>query len=243
MPDRRHAFFFFPLPDGRYHPHVRGPDLLRRGLVSSLLLAAASLPAQSLRLTAPDAGNRLLPGSVIEASWDSEETLEGTDEGELVLSLDGGRTFPIRVTAEIEPGDRRAEWRVPALPTAHARLAIRFGREDEPDAERIANVSPEFEILADAASPEERIFRVGGEWRTREALAPRERRIPVSALAPPSALAALCEPDESADAPRPDFLEIPALHRVELASTVAEPAPETLDELPGIGPKSSPLRI
>ncbi len=222
---------------------MRGPDLLRRGFVSSLLLAAASLPAQALRLTGPAAGDRLVPGSVLEASWGSDATPEGFDEGELVLSLDGGRTFPIRVTAEIEPGERRAEWRVPALPTAHARLAIRFGREDDLEAERIANVSAEFEILADAAASEERFFRVGGEWRTREALAPRERRIPVSALAPPSGLAALREPDESADAPRPNSLEIPALHRVEIAARTAEQPAATRGAISAAGPASSPLRL
>jgi len=180
---------------------------------------------------------------VVEASWGSDATPEGSDEGELVLSLDGGRTFPIRVTADIEPGHRRAEWRVPALPAAHARLAIRFGREDEPDAERIANVSSESESLADPAAPEERFFRVGGEWRTREALAPPERRIPASALAPPSALSALCEADQSADAPRPNSLEIPDLHRVEIASRAADDPPPTHGAISAAAPASSPLRI
>jgi hypothetical protein len=222
---------------------VRGTDLLRRGLVPSLLLAAASLPAQSLRLTAPEAGNRLLPGSVIEASWDSEATLEGTDEGELVLSLDGGRSFPVRVTAEIEPGDRRAEWRVPALPTAHARLAIRFGREGELDAERIANVSAEFEILADAAAPEERFFWIGGEWRTREALAPRARGILLTALLPPTALASHRETEDFVDAPRPSPLLSPVLHRAQIPSRTGDRLPAAPDALPDIGRPTSPLRI
>jgi len=244
VPDGRHAFLFSPaspLP-GIMAP-VRAAERFRSGFVLSLLLAAVSVAAETPGLSTPPAGARLLPGTVLVTAWDSEASAEGFDEGELVLSLDGGRTFPVRLTAEIEPGERRAQWRVPALPTAHARLAIRFGREDDLDTERIANVSAEFEILADAEAPDERIFRVGGEWRTREAMEPRPRRIPASALAPPSALAALCEPDASVDAPRPGPLETPGLHRAEIPSRAAEQPAATRGAIRASGPASSPLRL
>jgi len=49
----------------------------------------------------------------------------GAEERELVLSLDGGRSFPIRLTGEIGPGDGVVSWRVPALPAEHVVLALR----------------------------------------------------------------------------------------------------------------------
>jgi hypothetical protein len=243
VPDGRHAFLFSAPATRSYHPRVHGPDLLRRGLVPSLLLAAVSLPAQTLRLAGPSAGDRLLPGSVVEASWGSDATPGGFDEGELVLSLDGGRTFPIRVTAEIEPGERRAEWRVPSLPTAHARLALRVGREEAAEAERIDLVSVEFAIVADPSALEERFFRIGCEWRTREALKPRPRRIPRSALAPPAALSALADADESAAAPRPPSLPVPALDLIEIASGSADPPTARAGMPRAFGPASPPLRL
>jgi hypothetical protein len=91
----------------------------------------------------------------------------GVDERELVLSLDGGRTFPVRLTREIEPGDRMATWRVPALPTVHAVLALREGGEGLE--EKIVATSAEFTIPASPAAPVEELRLRDGEWKTREA--------------------------------------------------------------------------
>ena len=81
------------------------------------------------------------PGDVIELEW----SVEGgaVDELEVVLAVDEGRRFTVRVTPELDPTTSRWSWKVPDLPSAHARLAIRYGEEDE---ERISDPTPEFRI-------------------------------------------------------------------------------------------------
>ena len=91
-----------------------------------------------------------------------------TEEMEILLSLDGGKTFPLRVTREMPEGAREVRWRVPNLPTTHARLALRARERD--DAEVVRAVSEEFTILPADAEPLETIRRFQGEWRAGEAL-------------------------------------------------------------------------
>lgn len=81
------------------------------------------------------------PGDVIELEWSVEG--EDVDELEVVLAVDEGQRFTVRVTPELEPTTHRWSWTVPDLPSAHARLAIRFGEEDR---ERISEPTPEFRI-------------------------------------------------------------------------------------------------
>jgi hypothetical protein len=96
-----------------------------------------------------------------------EPAAAGVEERELVLSLDGGRTFPVRLTGEIEPDDRAASWRVPALPTEHAVLALREGGGGLE--EEIVAVSAQFVIVAGSNVSAEKLWFRDGEWRTREA--------------------------------------------------------------------------
>ena len=134
-------------------------------------LAGTSMARAADRFETPHAGARLGSGAPAQVAWRLSGAPEpGLREMELVLSLDGGRTFPIRVTRDLDPTTRSFAWRVPALPTRHARLALRTGRGQEPDAENIRLVSEEFAIEADAASPLEAAQSVRGEWRVREAL-------------------------------------------------------------------------
>jgi hypothetical protein len=140
--------------------------------------------SSSLCLASPDAflspseAQRLDPGANLEARWsvDAPE-LEGKDEMELVLSLDGGATFPVRLTARILPGDRRVGWRVPALSTEHARIALRSGSDENGETESILLVSEGFSIASAGSAAAENLFAVGTELRTREALegAPAQR--------------------------------------------------------------------
>lgn len=58
--------------------------------------------------------------------WPRELDVE---EWEAFLSLDGGRTFPVRLTPHLEADLREVRVRVPALPTEHASLLLRFGNE------------------------------------------------------------------------------------------------------------------
>ena len=133
------------------------------------LVAAAGL-AQSARFLEPSGGGRLQPGSIVRVSWTLGGAAERNfDEMELVLSLDGGQSFPLRVTRDVSTAAGSLLWRVPRLPSAHARLALRTGSGERKGTETIRIVGGEFTILAGTGDPLEEIRQVRGEWRTREA--------------------------------------------------------------------------
>ncbi|HEV8269171.1 MAG TPA: hypothetical protein VGR00_13090 [Thermoanaerobaculia bacterium] len=78
--------------------------------------------------SAPETAARLEAGRRIEVRWRSLP--RDVEEMELLVSVDGGRTFA-RV-ADLEPSDDSYDWEVPSLPTERAVLAIRgrvHGRE------------------------------------------------------------------------------------------------------------------
>jgi hypothetical protein len=100
-------------------------------LTVALGLAAAVSAAAGPIVFLPFAGgNTLRPGEVVEVQW--RGTPRGTEEMELLLSLDGGRHFAVRVTPDLDPDRGSYSWRVPPFPSGEARLAIRVnlgGRE------------------------------------------------------------------------------------------------------------------
>ena len=121
-------------------------------------------------MISPGAGEALAPGAVVEVRWASLcDVARGgekreIDEAEVVLSLDGGRTFPIRVTPELRPCTTRFLWTVPALPTIHARLALRAGSEQRDATESLEILSGEFRILSDPDGRVEKLRRHVDEW-------------------------------------------------------------------------------
>jgi hypothetical protein len=163
---------------------VRAPLSYRR-LVILAVFALGAVPgalADVIGFRGPAAGERLEPESLVEVSWSLDRFPSGDDECELVLSLDGGRTFPVRVTGSLDPATRRVLWRVPALPTDQARLAVRTGSDGEPSEEALRLIGPSFVIAASVRAPVEELFSVRSEWRTREALAGNSARDSVTDL-------------------------------------------------------------
>ena len=133
-------------------------------------VAAAAAPAEPAGIREPAAGARLEPGTVVRVAWSLREIgARDVDEMELILSLDGGRSFPLRLTRGISPDADAVRWRVPRLPSSHARLALRVGRGEREESETVRLVGEEFTILAESDDPLEELRRVRGEWRTREA--------------------------------------------------------------------------
>lgn len=135
----------------------------------------AAPEGRTATLDGPAAGARLEPGASVELTWtlpspDADAGAGSPAEMELILSLDGGRTYPLRVTRRLDPEATGWRWDVPFLPTDHARLALRMGSDEAPEAERIALVSVEFAIAARPRQPAPEIYLVRGESRTREAL-------------------------------------------------------------------------
>lgn len=138
--------------------------LLARAASASGTVEQAARPGIALERSAVESG------STVGVSWNLDGEAGGFDEMELLLSLDGGRSFPLRVTRRIDPRVRGILWTVPSLPTANARLALRAGEDGPPEEERVVSVSADFSIVSPPGTPLEGIFRVDGEERTRDAL-------------------------------------------------------------------------
>jgi hypothetical protein len=87
--------------------------------------------AYSAKLVSPKAGSMLKPGQVVRVAWTT--TFPNVDlsmcETELMLSLDGGRTYTY-ITSQRNPKIQYYDWTVPAVPQGAPTLAIldiRFG--------------------------------------------------------------------------------------------------------------------
>jgi len=134
-------------------------------------LACGSALAEAGTFASSPSGGRVRAGDVVPVAWRIEASeANERDEMELVLSLDDGATFPIRVVARLTPANSKVRWRVPALPSEHARLALRAGEDGASETEEIVAVSDAFAITASRFETLERLYAVADEWRTREAL-------------------------------------------------------------------------
>ena len=102
-------------------------------LCLALSLASAGFAAEApVRLVAPRAGASLAAGSTAELEWAPAEAfdrLSRVEEWEAFLSLDGGATYPVRITPHLDQDLRRIQFQVPPIPTADARILLRFGDE------------------------------------------------------------------------------------------------------------------
>ena len=117
-------------------------------LTASPALAAGNTPP--VRLLAPRAGATLAAGSTTELEWTPEARLPGVEEWEAFLSLDGGATYPVRITPHLDQDLRRVRWQVPPIPTPDARLLLRFGDERR---EVFLELPERFSIVASPAAP------------------------------------------------------------------------------------------
>ncbi|HKI01994.1 MAG TPA: hypothetical protein VKK31_08445 [Thermoanaerobaculia bacterium] len=99
-------------------------------LLLLLTLAAASRPVPASAaplLTAPREGVELRAGSLAAVAW--EDAPPEAVEWEAFLSLDGGRSYPLRITPHLDLSIRRFHFQVPAFPTRDGRILLRFGDE------------------------------------------------------------------------------------------------------------------
>jgi hypothetical protein len=94
------------------------------------------------------------------------EAPRDVDELEILLSLDDGRTFPVRVTREIGAGERRVLWEVPAMATGAARLRVRFGqhRGGAREVETWGPSSAPFAIVTRGEKNDLHVFHENGWW-------------------------------------------------------------------------------
>ncbi|HKV09705.1 MAG TPA: hypothetical protein VJ725_16305 [Thermoanaerobaculia bacterium] len=108
--------------------------LRRTGWLLALALLAPgsrALAAETLlaRLLSPAEGQELTAGTEAVVEWEGLALPPHADEWEAFLSIDGGKTWPLRITPHLDLSIRRFSFRVPDLPTREARLLLRFGDE------------------------------------------------------------------------------------------------------------------
>ncbi|HZF11618.1 MAG TPA: hypothetical protein VFE33_22750 [Thermoanaerobaculia bacterium] len=111
---------------------------------------AAKLP---VRLLAPGEGTVLAAGSTATLEWAPLEGAErpgAWEEWEAFLSLDGGATYPVRITPHLDRDLRHVTWKVPSFPTRQGRLLLRFGDERR---EVACELPQRFAITAAPAGP------------------------------------------------------------------------------------------
>jgi hypothetical protein len=105
-------------------------------------------------------GDEVRAGEVVVIRWNDP----GADvpELEILLSLDGGQHYPLRVTPELDPRAGRYRWRVPNLSSGDARLRIRFGHGIE---ERWGEPGASFRIVGAPGAVSLDQFCENGWWK------------------------------------------------------------------------------
>lgn len=152
-------------------PPANSKHVLRAGAILLAGLGLASGARAQVGFLSPARSEAVGAGATVEVRWGGPcRQSEEANEGELVLSVDGGLTFPIRVTPEMSLCASGFRWRVPALPTAHARLALRTGSGETSGNERLEFVSEEFSIAAAGDEASAGLLPGAREWWTPQAL-------------------------------------------------------------------------
>jgi hypothetical protein len=120
------------------------------GLLAFAFAGFARETSAPVHLLAPSAGATLAAGSTAELEWTPGERfaeLREVQEWEAFLSLDGGATYPVRITPHLDQDLRRIRFQVPPLPARDVRILLRFGDETRETAVELP------ERFAIAASP------------------------------------------------------------------------------------------
>lgn len=160
-------------------------------------LTGSPLEGSPARVETPAAGAEVVVGGLVEVVW--RPVPREAKEMELYLSLDGGRSYPLRVTPQLAPGLDRLWWHVPNLPSSTARLRLRVGIPGRGEVD--AEPSPLFRIVAHGPVSAEPVSLRGGElWIGRGTDAPP--RVPATAGDATAEVMALLRGALPGDAPR-----------------------------------------
>lgn len=90
-----------------------------------LHLGAAAAFADGVTILYPRSGTALRAGELIRVRW--TDLPAEVEEMELLLSLDGGVSFPVQLTSQLDPLLDGLVWRVPNLRIGRASLRLRVG--------------------------------------------------------------------------------------------------------------------
>ena len=95
-------------------------------LLAAILVAPSARGSEpSPRLVSPPSGAIVVPGRI--ARIEIAGAPSGADEWEAFVSVDGGRTYPLRATPHLPIRERAFDWNVPSLPPGPVRVKLRFG--------------------------------------------------------------------------------------------------------------------
>ena len=101
-------------------------------------MAAAHRPLDlrglDLLWQSPRQGHEASAGDLLQISWDAPAAKlaqRGIEEWEVFLSLDGGRSFRLRITPHLDVQSRSFFWRIPEGLSGEAHLLLRIGDERE----------------------------------------------------------------------------------------------------------------
>lgn len=140
------------------HLVTRTASLLAVVVALCAAVPAARASTEWGRILAPRS-ETVLAGTTTEIRWTSLP--EDIDEFELLLSLDDGRSFTVRLTPQLDPGVGTYVWRVPNLPASRARLRLRVGRDGREVEGPPGNA---FAIARDSRLPGSGLEHRAGEW-------------------------------------------------------------------------------
>ncbi len=199
-------------------------------------------PAIEIRAAEPGESIRpvLGPGRTVEVRWSGLP--HSAAEVELLLSLDEGRTYSVRLTEDLDPGGGSYLWEVPRLETGRARLAIRMGLDGR---ELIAASTSTFEIAPDRSASPVRLRWCSGEiWTASETDAGAAERDPDEGLASPSEnITALSESADAIESHGRSVHGPERRHASLLERSPVEPPPDRSPQPPRSSPRAVPRRI
>ncbi len=213
---------------------MRPPLLLGVLLLAGVLHAPAARGASFAR----GLSDRVVPGQEIVLRW--SDLPPAVEEVEILLSLDGGRTFPIRVSPQLDVKESAFRWRVPAFGAAQAILRLRLGtaeRELEGPVSRVFCISGAPGASRDVA-PGESEFHEGYLWTGVEPI--HDRR--TAGWHPPEAQFRILERCPSYPPPDPVVLLSP-MSRTAARVIRHQSSKNAVRDLPAQAPRLDPLRI
>lgn len=92
--------------------------------------ASAAPSAPAVRILSPAPGEVLRGGSEATLAWEPAGPVDPRiEEWEAFLSVDGGATYPVRITPHLDLDLRRVSFPVPRLPSKDVRILLRLGDE------------------------------------------------------------------------------------------------------------------
>jgi len=122
-------------------------------------LADTAAGAPRIRFSSPDGSAVLHAGETVQVSWD--RLGDSVEEAELLLVLDEGTGFRVRLTSDFEPARESSTWVVPNLPALSARIRLRVGIDGR---EVETEPSEPFRIEGTAEKTPAALRFSSGEW-------------------------------------------------------------------------------